>query len=127
MLYVNRKFPDFRWLYLVVLAFKYIVVPFIFLWCINTLFSLDNTITFWTWLASLLFLLIVKFMVNGFKVPESSFCNECSQRDECEYSSYYNEDDDKEEVKNKKAKIVIMSEEDIKPNYFHQRSKKRRK
>jgi hypothetical protein len=132
LIYNNRKFPDYWWLYLVVLAFKYIAVPFILIWCINTLFRLENPITFWTWLASLLFLLIVKFMTSGFKFSEPSYsCSECSQRDECEYSSYDEEEDEKDEDKYRgKIPILVLPErewnDDLKPNNPNRRKKKRR-
>ena len=77
-----------------------IVYPLLFIWAVNTLFSLGIPFTFKNWLASLVLFLVVRFFLNKTHYHTETH-DESDEYDEAESDyDYEDEDEDEDETDN---------------------------
>lgn len=68
-----------------------LVYPLVFIWAVNTLFSLGIPFTFKTWLASLVLFLVIRFFLNKTHYHTETY------DDYYDNEQYEDEEDDEEE------------------------------
>lgn len=60
----------------------YLICPVLFIWAVNTLFGTAIPLMFKTWLAGLILLLVVRFIIKGSLLRVSAFDDPCFDEDE---------------------------------------------